>query len=290
AACSAASETGPRENALARFPERTYRMCPRCGVIRMDRLNPPPIEYAQDYFFGQYKKQYGKTYLEDFPNLTAMARRRLAVIKGYVKPQKKDPPLLLDIGCAYGPFLAAAREEGFSPFGIDPAEEAVEYVKQTFGIPAAQGFFPSAALDRARLPVSFTPPFDVITLWYVIEHFQDCVPALAEIRKLLKPGGVFAFATPSCTGVSGRGSPHKFLERSPADHWTIWSPAACKKALALAGFRVVKITGSGHHPERFPLLGQYAQNEKSPLYRILLAASKKFALGDTFEVYAAVKK
>jgi spore coat polysaccharide biosynthesis predicted glycosyltransferase SpsG len=79
-ACSAAYGTGSLR-AIARFSERTYRRCKNCGVIVMDRINPPPIEYDREYFFESYKKQYGKTYIEDFPHLTAMAKRRLAVIK-----------------------------------------------------------------------------------------------------------------------------------------------------------------------------------------------------------------
>ncbi|MCL1931675.1 MAG: hypothetical protein FWF55_07655, partial [Treponema sp.] len=98
--------------------------------------------------------------------------------------------------------------------------------------------------------------------------------------------GVLAFATPSFTGISGRASLKKFLERSPADHWTIWSPAVAKKVLKTAGFTVKKVVNSGHHPERFPLLGKYARSGKSPLYGLLLAISKIFSLGDTFEVYA----
>jgi len=259
---------------LARFPERGYRRCKRCGIMSMNRINPPPIEYAKEYFFEQYQRQYGKTYLEDFPHLKAMAKRRLAVIKK-IAVNNNAPPLL-DIGCAYGPFLAAAREEGFSPYGIDPAEDAVRYVTQTLGIPAVQGFFPEVG----------TGEYSVITLWYVIEHFRDCVPVLAEIRKMLKSGGVLAFATPSFSGISGRASLKRFLERGPADHWTIWSPAVCVKALKMAGFTVKKTINSGHHPERFPLLGTFARGGKSPLYGPLLALSRIFSLGDTFEVYA----
>ena len=268
---------------IARFTERVYRRCRRCGVIGMNRLTPPPIEYAREYFFEFYQKQYGKTYIEDFPNLTAMGKLRLAAIKSLLPAAKPGDmaaaPLLLDIGCAYGPFLAAARDEGFSPRGIDPAEDAVRYVTETLGIPAAQGFFPHETGESDG-------KYDAVTLWYVIEHFRDCVPVLAEIRRILKPGGVLAFATPSHSGVSGRGSLGRFLERSPADHWTVWSPAACKKALAMAGFKVKRIKVCGHHPERFPLFGKYARDKKSPLHRLLLAASKSLALGDTFEVYA----
>ena len=297
-------------SALARFPERTYRRCKRCGVINMSRLTPPPVEYGKEYFFEHYQKQYGKTYIEDFPNLTALAKRRLAVIQSkrekvkvrseelggrminpYLLPStsylSKDPiPNLLDIGCAYGPFLAAARDTGFSPFGIDPSEDAVRYVTQTLGIPAVQGFFPptpcSSPLTSYLLPFTFY----AVTLWYVIEHFRDCRPALAEIHTLLEPDkGVLAFATPSFTGISGRSSLKRFLEHSPADHWTVWSPSSCKKALEAAGFKVIKIKSCGHHPQRFPFLGKLAQSKKSPLYWLLLAIIVMFSLGDTCEVY-----
>jgi 2-polyprenyl-3-methyl-5-hydroxy-6-metoxy-1,4-benzoquinol methylase len=252
----------------------------------MNRLNPPPIEYQREYFFESYQKQYGKTYLEDFPNLTAMGKRRLAIIKSLLPDNTAANSQLLDIGCAYGPFLAAAQEEGFSPYGIDPSEDAIKYVTQTLNIPAVQGFFPDIHFSFLISHFSFS----IITLWYVIEHFRDCVPVLKEIRRLLKPSGVLAFATPSFSGVSGRFSLKRFLERSPADHWTIWSPAICKRALKNAGFQVKKIVNSGHHPERFPLLGKCAGNRKSPLYWLLLAVSKIFSLGDTFEVYAVKKQ
>jgi len=278
---------------LARFPERTYRRCSRCGAIYMDRTCPPPIEYEREYFFEAYKKQYGKTYLEDFPNLVAMAKHRIRHIsqrlhtkstKGQRAQREEksgDSPILLDIGCAYGPFLVAAKEEGFLPFGIDPAGDAVRYVQETLNIPAVQGFFPNC-----QLPAPNSPLYDIVTLWYVIEHFTDCLSVLAEIKKLLKPGGILAFSTPSFSGVSGRKSLRKFLENSPADHFTIWSPKMCKKALTIAGFKVKKTVISGHHPERFPLLGKFAKSKKSPLYWMFLAVSKIFSLGDTFEVYA----
>ena len=282
---------------IGRGEDRSFRTCPRCGAITMNRLNPPPIEYAREYFFDFYRRQYGKTYIEDFPNLIAMGRRRLAVIKSLLsrsgKMLAKGPIPLLDIGCAYGPFLAAAKEEGFSPFGIDPTEDAVRYVTQTFHIPAVQGFFPPFPDPRREdtsETVSLPREFGVVTLWYVIEHFRDCVPALAEIRRILKPGGTLAFASPSFSGISGRVSIERFLEQSPADHWTIWSPAMCKKALKLAGFKVKKIVISGHHPERFPLFGKLVKNKKGPLYALLLAASTIFSLGDTFEVYAVAKE
>jgi len=267
------------ENSVARFKDRTYRRCKKCMIIYMDRICPPPIEYDREYFFDSYKKQYGKTYLEDFPNLISLSKRRLKIIKSLAKNSGKFA--LLDIGCAYGPFLAAARNEGFSPTGIEPALDAVNYVQKELNINAIHGFFPPLH------PEVFTPhSFDIITLWFVIEHFQDCNSVFLEINRLIKPKGILAFSTPSSSGISSLFSVRNFLSKSPSDHFTVWSPGMCKKALALSGFKAIKIAVCGHHPERFPLLGKFAKNKKSLVFRILLFASNILKLGDTFEVYA----
>lgn len=268
---------------LARFSERTYRRCPRCGAVYMLRLTKPPIEYAEDYFFGFYRRQYGKTYLEDFSNLKQAGKTRLHRIRRLLPAKGGTPaPRILDIGCAYGPFLSAAAEGGFSPLGVDPAEEAVRYVRDRLKIPAIRGFFPDPSLRELREDGGF----DALTLWYVIEHFEDAGAALREIHRLLKPGGVLAFSTPSISGVSGRKSLKRFLEKSPGDHFTLWHPRRLAGVLGPYGFKVKKIVVTGHHPERFPLIGKRLGEKRGPLYRAVDRLSRLLGLGDTFEAYA----
>ena len=265
--------SGEPPPALARFPDRTYRRCPRCGMISLFRASPPPVEYATPYFFELYRKQYGKTYLEDFPNLKAAGKRRLQWIGRFLSGPQGGR--LLDIGCAYGPFLAAAAEEGYAPLGIEPAEDAARYVREELRLPAVRDFFPpTAPLEEG---------FAAITLWYVIEHFEDPRKVLEEARRLLRPGGVLAFATPSCAGISARKSPRRFLEKSPGDHWTVWNPRRVRGVLARFGFDVKKIVITGHHPERFPCCGGF---KKGAARGIIHTLSRIFGLGDTFEVYA----
>jgi 2-polyprenyl-3-methyl-5-hydroxy-6-metoxy-1,4-benzoquinol methylase len=240
----------------------------------MNRAVPPPVVYGKNYFFDDYKKQYGKTYLEDFPHIREMASLRLRTIKTLLGPGAfKKKIRLLDIGCAYGPFLAQARDEGFDCLGMDPSDDAVRYVKDSLGIPAVQGFFPETS-----------PPgggFDVITLWYVIEHLGETGRALDALESLLNPGGILALSTPSLSGVTGRFRRRLFLERSPQDHWIIWQPSMMKKLLASHGMILEKIIVNGHHPERFPLIG------KCPgwILRFVKTISVLFGLGDGFEAY-----
>jgi SAM-dependent methyltransferase/spore coat polysaccharide biosynthesis predicted glycosyltransferase SpsG len=289
-ACGASfpdSGAGPsRRQTPARFPGRTYRRCMGCGMIYMLRSSPPTIEYETDYFFGLYKKQYGKTYLEDFPTLIQAGKKRLLVIKRLLNSGEGGGGAgrLLDIGCAYGPFLSAAREGGFSPQGIDPAGDAVRYVREELGIPARLGFFPDPSPEDPLKEGSF----EAITLWYVIEHFGDLRPVLGEINRLLTIGGVLAFSTPSFSGISGKKSLIRFLEKSPEDHVTLWSPGICRRVLARYGFTLKTIRITGHHPERFPL-GNRLRMGGLP-WKFFSLMSRLFGLGDTFECYAVKER
>jgi len=262
---------------IARFPRRTYYRCPNCRVIGLYSFMPPP-KYNSDYFGEEYSKQYGRNYLEDFDHIKSLAISRLRSIS----LRAKYGMSLLDIGCAYGPFLAAARESGYQPYGTDISEEAVEYVKQRLGIKALAGAFPSEKLIDS-LPLS---KYGVITLWYIVEHFPKLKAALGTINRLLPPGGVLALSTPSSRGISGRRSLRKFLENSPKDHYSIWNPAFARRLLAKHGFKTYKICITGHHPERIIPRARPG----SLFFRMIGLLSRLLRLGDTFEVYATKER
>ena len=121
-------------------------------------------------------------------------------------------------------------------------------------------------------------------MWYVIEHFENLSVVLNKVNSLLKNKGIFAFSTPSASGVSGRFKTKNFLQNSPVDHYSIWSFKSAKKVLKKYGFKILKIQSTGHHPERF--FKKSISKEKNPfLWNLILYISRIFKLGDTFEVY-----
>jgi SAM-dependent methyltransferase len=171
-------------------------------------------------------------------------------------------------------------------------------VQETLGFPCRHGFFPAALSgfsdgNCGEALYDATNLFHAVTLWYVIEHFEDTGKILCEINRLLKIGGVLAFSTPSFSGISGRKSLLSFLKNSPPDHFTVWRPASCKRVLRRYGFRLKKIVVTGHHPERFPFFGRFVKPDKNDklcpkntlVYRFFFLVSKIFRLGDTFEAY-----
>ena len=283
---------GLPDPAVSRFSDRSYYRCRETGLLYMRRFFPTTIRYREEYFFEEYRKQYGRTYLEDFAHIRKMGRGRLRRIRKLLRRttgshgKRSDPPALLDIGCAYGPFLAAAADAGFQPYGIDPAAGAVDHVCEELGFPAVRGtvesFDPVSTFEIRR--------FEVITMWYVIEHLPDLSTVLRFVQEHLAPGGVFAFGTPNGEGVSARTNRDAFLSASPEDHLTIWEPSRCGAILSRFDLEVASLRITGHHPERFPLIRDRAGKAAATVLRpILFLVSRMRGLGDTFECYCRCK-
>jgi SAM-dependent methyltransferase len=247
--------------------------------LSVHRLSPRV--YSEVYFFDEYQKQYGKTYLDDFSHIQAMGGQRISLLQKALGDN--FPKMVLDVGCAYGPFMVAVAAEGHRPFGLDIAPEAVEYVRSTLGFPAVQASF----LDfswKSSFPGEPVP--DAVTLWYVIEHFPDLDAVLRKANRLLPLGGVLAFSTPNGRGISRQFRPQKFWHESPDDHFSIWNPSNTSRVLRRFGFEVAYQRITGQHPERFPGL----KKSSGIRYSVVAWLDRWLGWGDTFEVYARKTK
>ncbi|MBQ9538145.1 MAG: methyltransferase domain-containing protein [Treponema sp.] len=269
--------TGQADPVVARIKARTFRRCSSCGMLYMSwTVDEKQTEYNRAYFYEDYEKQYGKTYEEDFASIKAQGVRRMSLIDSiYRRRHSSVTPTVLDVGCALGPFLDAANDSGWQVFGIDVSQDAVSHVTGKLHYPAICASFPDSDIST-QFGID---KFDALTMWYVIEHFQDLDSVLKAVSSMVKKGGVFAFSTPSASGVSARYGGSLFFENSPADHYTLWEPSRASSILKKYGFEVKKIVSTGIHPERFPK----GRIKYSPSF--LAFASRVFKLGDTFEIY-----
>jgi 2-polyprenyl-3-methyl-5-hydroxy-6-metoxy-1,4-benzoquinol methylase len=274
-ACGAPGAGRRPDAAVARFADRTYFRCASCRLLYMARFAGAETGYGHDYFFEGYARQYGRTYLEDFDSILDASRARVGVIESLIGPLAGLR--VLDVGCAYGPFLAAAAERGASAAGVEVEAEAAAHVRDKLGLECWEGPFQ----DYQGAPASR----DVVTMWYVIEHFADLASVLKRVNALLAPGGVFALSTPNAAGISGlRPSRRGQALFYTPDHYTIWDPRHARRVLARFGLRLESVHVTGHHPRRFPLAGNVRAG--SAAFGLLRAASEALRLGDTFEAYA----
>jgi SAM-dependent methyltransferase len=104
---------------------------------------------------------------------------------------------VLEYGCGTGWITRDLARMGADVFAFDISPQAVENTKRTL---AAEGL-----LDRCSVAVmpaealAHEPDFFDIAVGFAIIHHLDLVKALAELHRVLKPGGVGYFAEPLAT-------------------------------------------------------------------------------------------
>lgn len=98
---------------------------------------------------------------------------------------------VLDIGCGGGNMPRAFRRlrPDLEVWGIDLSQQALASARTPDSGPNL------AAGSGERLPFS-DASFDAVTMFDVLEHVPDTDAALAEVRRVLKPGGLFHLFLP----------------------------------------------------------------------------------------------
>lgn len=123
--------------------------------------------------------------LPDDPEPWAWRRRR-ALLLSAVEPGER----VLDLGCGAGRFVAALRDAGAEPVGVELAEAALE---------RARGVAPGADLRLVEpdgsLPLEHAS-VDLVWCSEVLEHVADTAHLLLEARRVLRPGGRLLVTVP----------------------------------------------------------------------------------------------
>ena len=100
---------------------------------------------------------------------------------------------MLDLGCGhgYGSEYLAQRPGSFV-LGVDMDSKAISFARENY-----QGLnLHFAIMDANRLALS-DRGFDAVVSFEVIEHVADPVRYLEEVKRVLKPGGLFVLSTPN---------------------------------------------------------------------------------------------
>ena len=93
---------------------------------------------------------------------------------------------LLDVGCAFGSFLAFARGRGWDVSGVEVSKYSSR-IARSRGLDVHTG-------DLATYDAP-AGTFDLVTLWDVIEHVREVQGTISRAARLLKPGGHLVLTT-----------------------------------------------------------------------------------------------
>ena len=126
-----------------------------------------------------------------------VARRRifLSILDRYVGPSVNGGRRVLDVGCGTGTMLTHLARYGETQ-GVDIDAEAVGYCHD-------RGLTHVSQSAADKLPFD-DETFDLVTALDVIEHIDDDLAALREIRRVLRPEGRLLMTVPAYRFLWGR--------------------------------------------------------------------------------------
>jgi 2-polyprenyl-3-methyl-5-hydroxy-6-metoxy-1,4-benzoquinol methylase len=109
---------------------------------------------------------------------------------------------ILDLGCGAGYGLDFLSRRSASAVGVDISSSALIFAKRSY-----KGNFEISLQDASSLGFR-DDTFDIVVSFEVIEHLRRVQSYLSDVRRVLKPGGLFIVSTPNKTLMSpGRKSP-----------------------------------------------------------------------------------
>lgn len=132
----------------------------------------------------------------------------------------------LDVGCGVGIMPRYLEFLGFEAHGVEISSWAVDYARRELGQTRIQ----QGTVEQAAFPDGH---FSLITLVHVLEHLDDPLPTLRELRRILEPGGLLYVESP----CSERDTSDYLID----DHFWFYSPDALRYLLSCLGFRDVRV-------------------------------------------------
>lgn len=135
-------------------------------------------------------------------------------------------PRILDVGCGTGANLMMLSKYGDAE-GVDISEDALAFCRER-------------GLDKVRLGAGEELPyddgaFDLVTALDVVEHMDDDLAGLKEMRRVLRPGGRVLLFVPTFMFLWG-------LQDDVSNHRRRYRLPELRRVLEEAGFEVERTT------------------------------------------------
>lgn len=177
--------------------------CDECGtgVLCPFPSNADIASYYRHVFYNEKGKRF-RGWMEVLRH--TLARLRGATLNKLMPERGR----LLDFGSGAGHFAVAQSKAGWEVHSVDPYSSAsrnaaaCRVTERSFELSYPDGYF------------------DVVTLWYVIEHLQDPRAAITELRRVLRVGGIMLLAQQDFSSYQARTFRANWLYLDPPRH--IW--------------------------------------------------------------------
>lgn len=207
--------------------------CMKCGMV-----------FANPQYFGQdlARLYTGK---EDLENIIGLYERiaTAAVLAGYnsildcIEGYLPGRGRLLDYACAAGHFMEQASKRGWEAYGLDIAPWT-RIAAERRGVANVS----IGTLDEISFPDKY---FDFVNAAQVFEHLPNPKKDLAEICRILRPGGVLYIDVPNYRTLPIIFNKDDFMLNDPPQHINYFTAKTVHRLLSTPDLEIVKVYADG---------------------------------------------
>lgn len=207
--------------------EFTIQACAGCG-LRF--TNPRPNHTS----IGAYYES--ADYVSHNDQSTGIVNKLYRLVRQYTLRQKlnlvnsiqSDKGKLLDVGCGTGLFLETCQQGKWQIAGVEPDATAR-----------------AVAIDRLKKSIVETiqevgeEPYDIITMWHVLEHIPNLGETVQELKDRLRTGGTLVLALPNSNSLDADHFKQYWAAYDIPRHLSHFTPTTINRLMSQAGFRLV---------------------------------------------------
>ena len=212
--------------------ELIVKLCETCGLVQQAVI--PSEEELRVYYSHHYRKDYKKTYAPKSKYVYRAglaARNRLAFLGDVLNGNLRNPPVrMLDVGAGGGEVVYAAVKKGLEAKGIEPNLGYSDFAREQYGI----------TIETKHLDQVDDGPFDLITMFHVLEHIPNPAKVMRRLAELIQPGGFLMIEVPNIQQADA--SPSNIYFKAHLFYFA----APTLRAFASPYFDPVKIDDSGN--------------------------------------------
>lgn len=219
-------------NSIGKQFQGTTRVffCDHCGHLQTMELEDPKKFYSEDYNFLIAEEEEDQLYTVIDGKTVYRQDHQLATLIG--KLAIPNHSRILDYGCGKGAFakkLVSIRPD-LEPFLFDVSEVYIPFWEKFMKPGNWATFHPRPDWECS---------FDVVFSLFSLEHITNPKHVVANIARLLKPGGLFYIIVPNPYGVY-------IADFLVIDHVNHFSESSIRYLLHSSGFQIVDIDSASH--------------------------------------------
>jgi SAM-dependent methyltransferase len=215
-------------------PVPSWRMtvCQACGGVQP--LPYPPVADIVDYYASSDAADEWEVEHYVRLDLNPKAIEQTQHLADQFTRQLGRPGRLLEVGCASGWVLKAARDQGWEVLGIEAAPKFARFARDELGLDIFEG--PLAEVDTASVG-----PFDLLVGFDVFEHLHDPAGDLRTLRQLAGDGATLLLTTPWFSSPCARLYGVNWRQILPS-HITLSTRESMERVLARTGWRLERLS------------------------------------------------